>query len=143
MEHVEPEDLRNLLQRGVLVMDALLVRQRDIATQAEAWVRDVASIGGTLDLEPVHWTGDRELQAPFTLLGVIYRVVLEPDGRDLRLETLSPGHDGAERWGLLARGWWDGLHVELRGPGDSGDVLAPSATLALREALALAEGGQA
>jgi hypothetical protein len=35
----------------------------------------------------------------------------------------------------VARGFWDGLHVELDG---GGEAISPSATLALREAVRLA-----
>ena len=47
-----------------------------------------------------------------------------------------------ESWTLLPRGSWDDRHVEPEGPGDTSDVLAPSCTMARREALRLAEVGE-
>lgn len=137
-EHA-PEDLRNLLQAGILIVDALLARQRDLADQAEQWIREVAAVGGTVDIEPVTRVVDEEhgqpLEAPFVLLGTVYRVSLDVDGRSVGLEVMV--HD---EWQHLAEGFWDGLNVELEGD-DAGDVLAPSCTMALREALAMWQAG--
>ena len=123
-----------MLQAGVLIMDSLLARQQDLADQAEAWIREVAAVGGTLDIEPVTRVAgpfDSPLEAPFVLLGQVYRVLLDVDGEAIGLEVLS-----RDVWHHLARGTWDGLHVELESD-DGGDVLAPSCTAALREALHL------
>ena len=136
---VEPEDLRNMLQAGVLIVDALLARQQDLADQAERWIREVSAVGGTVDIEPVTRTAAPDaapLEAPFVLLGTVYRVLLDVDGRAVGLEVL----DGSD-WRPLARGFWDGISVELEGDDGSGDVLAPSCTLALREALRLWSAG--
>ena len=137
----EPEiaDFRNMLQAGVLIVDALLARQQELADQAEAWIRTVASIGGTVDIEPVTRIVDEEhgqpLAAPFVLLGTIYRCSLDVDGHGVGLEVMVD-----DEWRHLARGFWDGISVELEGD-DAGEVLAPSCTMALREALALWHSG--